>query len=89
MKRTCLIKFLSAVMALALMFGICSTTISAAVQGIDLDNDEPSKKPTINYVSIGDSMTNGYGLDGYDGESGVANYANGTYANQFAELLAG
>ena len=45
-------------------------------------------KPLV-YVSIGDSMTNGYGLDGYDGNSGVVNYAKQTYANQFAAYLAG
>jgi len=45
-------------------------------------------KPLV-YVSIGDSMTNGYGIEGYDGESGIMNYGINTYANQFAAYLAG
>ena len=48
-----------------------------------------SEDETIVYVSIGDSMTNGYGLEGYSGESGVVNYANDSYANRFAAWLAG
>ena len=44
---------------------------------------------TIEYVSIGDSMTNGYGLDGYDAEAGVYDYGYASYANQFAAALAG
>lgn len=49
---------------------------------------EEEEKPLV-YVSIGDSMTNGYGLPGYDGESGIMNYGNNVYANQFAAWLAG
>ena len=43
----------------------------------------------IKYVSLGDSMTNGFGLNGYDGYSGVANYGYESYANRFAAWLAG
>ena len=46
-------------------------------------------KETIVYASLGDSMTNGYCLYGYDGESGGVNYAVDTYANLFAKYLAG
>lgn len=42
---------------------------------------------TLNYVSLGDSMTNGYGLDGYNGNSGVLDYGFGSYTNQFADWL--
>ena len=42
--------------------------------------EEPAKK----YVSLGDSMTNGYGLEGYDGNTGVEDYGADSYANQFA-----
>ena len=47
------------------------------------------EKQTIVYTSLGDSMTNGYCLYGYDGESGAVNYAVDTYANKFAATLAG
>ena len=47
------------------------------------------KQNALIYVSIGDSMTNGYCLEGYDGESGAVNYAKASYANQFAAHLAG
>ena len=43
--------------------------------------------PVVNYVSLGDSMTNGYGLDGYNHNSGVEDYGTGAYPNQFAEWL--
>lgn len=42
----------------------------------------------LNYVSLGDSMTNGYGLDGYDANNGVEDYGDKSYANQFAAWLA-
>ncbi len=43
-----------------------------------------SKDDALNYVSLGDSMTNGYGMPGYDGNTGVEDYGNGSYANLFA-----
>ena len=47
------------------MFGMCATTISATVAAhADEQNDET--KGTLNYVSVGDSMTNGYGFVGYN-----------------------
>ena len=49
---------------------------------------ENAEKPIV-YVSIGDSMTNGYCLDGYDGTSGAVNYGVDTYGNKFAAWLAG
>ena len=49
---------------------------------------ESTEEPIV-YVSIGDSMTNGYCLDGYDGTSGAVNYGIQTYSNKFAAWLAG
>ena len=40
-------------------------------------------------VSLGDSMTNGYGNEGYENGSGIVDYANSSFANQFAAYLAG
>ena len=71
-------RILCLVLAFVMILGTCATTFAS----------EPEKE-TIVYVSIGDSMTNGYGLDGYNGSSGIVNYANATYANQFAAWLAG
>lgn len=84
-------KIVSAVMIMAIMFSICATTISAAASSAD---NQPAVNVTADkdrliYVSLGDSMTNGYGLDGYNGESGIMNYGINTYANKFAAWLAG
>lgn len=70
-------------LSMLMIFGVCNTAIVVYASGT-----RDSSKPLV-YVSIGDSMTNGYGLDGYDGESGVVNYAIDTYANRFAAWLAG
>jgi hypothetical protein len=77
-------KIVSLVMVLAILFGASATTISAATEGVQHDHTEENDK---HYVSLGDSMTNGYGLSGYDGESGVEDYGYGSYANIFAEEI--
>ncbi len=84
-------KIASMVMVLTMMFSICATTISAVATpaGEGKSAGSESAKNKITYVSIGDSMTNGYGIDGYDGESGIVNYAMDTYSNKFAAWLAG
>ena len=71
-------RLLSIALTLAMVMTMIPTTAFA----------EETSEPRV-YVSIGDSMTNGYGLDGYDGESGIMNYGNDVYANQFAAWLAG
>ena len=79
-------KLVSLVMVLAILFSVSATTISAAAQSIEHNHTEENTDEKI-YVSLGDSMTNGYGLPGYDGSSGVEDYGNGSYANIFAEYL--
>jgi len=64
-----------------MLFGLCGTAFAATPNWGEDD--------TIVYVSIGDSMTNGYGIDGYDGSSGIVNYGMQTYSNKFAAYLAG
>lgn len=81
-------KIVSMVMVLTMLFGFSATTISAATW-MHEDHYHDNGKDKITYVSIGDSMTNGYGNEGYDGVSGMVNYANNSYANQFAAWLAG
>lgn len=83
-------KFLSALVSMILTFCMLlismSTVAFAATTNAINDNSD-----TINYVSLGDSMTNGYGLDGYglNQGSGVEQYSYASYANAFAAYLAG
>ena len=51
--------FFKRILALLLCLVMAFSTVSTAL-AIELP-----KKDVINYVSLGDSMTNGYGLDGY------------------------
>lgn len=74
---------LAVLLAFCLMFSTVGTALAAGTAGgNDPETGKVSKK---NYVSLGDSMTNGYGLPGYDGNTGVEDYGYGSYANQFAE----
>ena len=79
----------SVLVLLCMLFSIMAPTVMAVDSAIDDNTGAAGEKETIKYVSIGDSMTNGYGLDGYDGNSGAVNYAKETYTNQFAAWLAG
>ena len=73
------------ILAIILTIAMVISMVPAAVaHELDFGNDN-----TLVYVSIGDSMTNGYGLEGYDGESGIMNYGKDVYSNQFAAYLAG
>ena len=81
MKNSLTKRVTSLFLALLMVFGVMSTGLIVMAQ-------EAGEK-VINYVSIGDSMTNGYGIDGYDAEAGVYDYGYASYANQFAAALAG
>ncbi|MBR5329296.1 MAG: S-layer homology domain-containing protein [Firmicutes bacterium] len=63
------------ILTICLVFGLCATGLAA--QGAK----------EINYVSLGDSMTNGYGLTNY-GNNGINQYGEEAYPNQFAQYLA-
>ena len=79
---------ISLVLVLCLLVGMSANGLIVLAKGNDdKPVTKPVKKPTIHYVSLGDSMTNGYGLPGYDANSGVEDYGNGSYANQFADWL--
>ena len=67
---------------LAMLLALCLLISACPIAAFATESDE-----VINYVSLGDSMTNGYGLDGYVHNSGVADYGNGAYPNQFAAWL--
>ena len=74
-------------MAFVMMFSTCGTVFAT----------EGDNKETIKYVSIGDSMANGYGFVGYNQTSndrsvydfmtGKGMYGNGAYPLQFEEYL--
>ena len=79
---------ISLLLVACLMLGLCSNGLIALAEGRKGGSTNvPTQKPVINYVSLGDSMTNGYGLPGYDMDSGVADYGDGSYANLFAAWL--
>ncbi|MBO5969079.1 MAG: hypothetical protein J6S14_11350, partial [Clostridia bacterium] len=67
-------------LSLLMVFSVCSTALVVYAADADESNE-------INYVSLGDSMSNGYGLPGYDGNTGVEDYGEGAYGNQFAAWL--
>ena len=83
-KRNLLKSLIAMILVVAMMFSFSSVALAA----ITIAPPTSSKNPLV-YVSIGDSMTNGYGLEGYDGESGIMNYGKDVYSNQFAAWLAG
>ena len=68
-------KIISMVMVFAMMFGMSATTITAVAEGIDsvVSGSDKKDDDTIKYVSIGDSMTNGYGFDGYNQDQHTVN----------------
>ena len=76
--------FFKRMLALLLCLVMAFSTVSTAL-AIEL----PPKKDEINYVSLGDSMTNGYGLAGYEyGEGTNAKRVNGFRQNDVTETYA-
>jgi len=80
---------ISLLLALCMVVGMCPVQAFAA--------ESADEKETINYVSIGDSMANGYGFVGYEQDSddrneydfmtGKGMYGLGAYPLQFEEYL--
>ena len=81
-------KSIALLMSLIMVFSIFAPVVASAAEWAH-DDHEHKKEGPINYVSLGDSMTNGYGLPGYDGDGGVLDYADAAYPNEFAQWLAG
>ena len=78
-------KIIAVLMSVFMMVACCAPAVSAALA-------DHKHKTDLNYVSIGDSMTNGYGLEGYNqGEKlnnlGELNYGEASYAIAFEEYL--
>ena len=92
-------KFTSVAVLLCLLFSIVAPTVIAADLDLSSVNEtvEPGSKGDLNYVSIGDSMANGYGFEGYEQDSsttdkynlltGTGVYGAGAYPLQFEEYL--
>ncbi|MBQ2989619.1 MAG: hypothetical protein IJD59_11000 [Clostridia bacterium] len=86
-------KALSVFMSLIMLFSLVAPAVSAAV--VD-DHNHGTEKPNLNYVSLGDSMSNGYGLDGYAqdkyfdifADEEIGHYGEGAYTLQFEKYLA-
>ena len=81
-------KSIALLMSLIMVFSIFAPVAASAAEWTHDKHTHTTSGP-INYVSIGDSMSNGYGLPGYDGWNGVFDYGYESYANQFAAYLAG
>ena len=85
-------KALSVFMSLIMLFSV----VAPAVSAIEADHNHATEKPNLNYVSLGDSMSNGYGLDGYNQDKyfdispveGIGQYGEGAYTLQFEKYLA-
>ena len=81
------------VFVLILVFSMLLATFSPAL-GVVAENLQSSDQSvqgtggTINYVSLGDSMTNGMGMPGYK-NGGYLEVAPASYPAQFAAFLAG
>ena len=64
MKKKIAFKFLSAIIAFALLIGVCAPTanVFASYESAEVQTGEKEK---FNYVSLGASNVNGYGMYGY------------------------
>ena len=63
---------------------VVSLALGMTVPALAAVSSEADK--TLKYVSLGDSMTNGYGLTNYD-NNGYNTYGEEAYPNQFADWL--
>ncbi len=70
-------------MAMLLVFCL---TIGLLPMAAFAEENESTDEKILNYVSLGDSMSNGYGLSNYD-NNGHNNYGEEAYPNQFASWL--
>ena len=86
-------RVLAVLMAVTTLLGVMASPAGAVSHGIH--TQDTSKRSNTNstpeewnYVSLGDSMSNGFGLDGYDG-CGYLEVAPASYPALFAQWLAG
>ena len=91
-------RILVLVMTFAILMGTFAPALSIFAAELH-DHSHETDKETIEYVSLGDSMSNGIGMDGYDttdnpgtdndGRNGYLEVAPGAYPAKFAAWLAG
>ena len=81
-------KILVLVMTFAMLLGTFAPTLGVFADYV-AGNGDNGADGTLDYVSIGDSMTNGIGMDGYDatGKNGYLEEAKDAYPSQFAGWL--
>ena len=89
-------RILVLIMTFAMIIGACAPAIQAFDGVIDTEHNHESSLGHLNYVSIGDSMSNGYGFDGYaqgtdahDFLNGVGTYGAGAYPTQIENYFKG
>ena len=85
-------RILVLVMTFAMLLSTFAPTLGVfaeELQNQTKGTNTPSNKDTLEYVSIGDSMTNGIGMEGYDatGKNGYLEEAPDAYPSQFAGWL--
>ena len=92
-------KILVLLLTLTMLTGAFAPTLGVFAEELKAGASETQEKETIYYVSLGDSMSNGLGLSGYDetvhegttnkGTNGFLEVAPDAYPAQFAAWLAG
>lgn len=87
MNRKFLLKVLALSLVLINLLSIATPAITELIPGKHSDGIKTENRE-INYVSLGDSMTNGYGLSGYD-TCGYLEIAKDAYPARFSAWLAG
>ena len=87
MKKKILLKVLAISLVLINLLSISTPAITELIPGKHSDGIKTENRE-INYVSLGDSMTNGYGLSGYD-VCGYLEVAKDAYPAKFSAWLAG
>ena len=85
-------RILVLVMTFAMLLSTFAPTLGVfaeELQNQTKGTNTPGNKDTLEYVSIGDSMTNGIGMEGYDatGKNGYLEEAPDAYPSQFAGWL--
>ena len=85
-------KILVLVMTFAMLISAFAPTLAVFAEETQRKSEE-NAKPELNYVSLGDSMSNGMGMEGYDVNKdntiGYLEVAPDAYPSKFAAWLAG
>ena len=90
-------KLVAGMLTISMMFGVCYNAFSETCEKVFANTGEETllNDGIINYVSLGDSMTNGYGLTNYnkvngsdyEDQNGYKAHGDASYPVQFAQWL--